>query len=252
MASSSAATQTPVTPNESEYTKAELDALKFWSRYGRRGATPQRRIRPWDWDNLEDFSSRPQKAAWRVPIAAHQLPLLLMGFLPVEKDKSPFLTALKNGDYQPGDWMSNVGFLSTSTNAKNKATEDKWAVYADGPDAKGRAKLHMHRSWTGMKVIELVMQVGGDDDGTSACVTHIFWQGGAYPSIGDEEEEEMAAKREALTVCEWVLGVDLEAESGLESALKRLDMDLDQMAKVLHDATMRGPPISGVTTTRVG
>ncbi|KAK4496154.1 hypothetical protein PRZ48_012133 [Zasmidium cellare] len=211
----------------SSHPEPELDALKFWSRYGRRGTTPQRRILPWDWDNLQPFSTTPVKTAWKVTILPHQLPLLLKGFLPVEKDKSPFLTALQNGDYQPGDWLSNVGFLSTTKNPKNKASEDKWFVYADGPDARGAAKLHLHRSWTGVKVIELDLQVECGE----ACITHISWEDA---SSGGEEE----AKSEALIVCDWVLNVDLDA-AGCEGVPKQSTLDLDQMAKTLHDATTR-------------
>ena len=40
--------------------------------------------------------------------------------------------------------------------------EDKWFVSADGPDAAGRAKLHIHRSWTGFKVAELDIRTVGN------------------------------------------------------------------------------------------
>jgi len=38
--------------------------------------------------------------------------------------------------------------------------EDKWFVYADGPDAKGYITLHLHRSWTGIKVADIVTEAG--------------------------------------------------------------------------------------------
>jgi hypothetical protein len=37
--------------------------------------------------------------------------------------------------------------------------EDKWFIYADSPDADGRAKLHIRRSWTGFKVVELDIKI---------------------------------------------------------------------------------------------
>jgi hypothetical protein len=42
--------------------------------------------------------------------------------------------------------------------------EDKWFVYADGPDDAGHARLHLHRSWTGSKVVELEIRTTGDEE----------------------------------------------------------------------------------------
>lgn len=47
--------------------------------------------------------------------------------------------------------MRTHGFMSTSKSPNMGASEDKWFVYADGPDAEGHIRLHMHRSWTGKK-----------------------------------------------------------------------------------------------------
>jgi hypothetical protein len=41
--------------------------------------------------------------------------------------------------------------MSTSKTPNMGANEDKWFVYADGPDPEGHIRLHMHRSWTGKK-----------------------------------------------------------------------------------------------------
>ena len=45
--------------------------------------------------------------------------------------------------------------------------EEKWFIYADGPDALGTVVVHMHRSWTGFKTIEIKFKVPLDDNGAS-------------------------------------------------------------------------------------
>jgi len=44
--------------------------------------------------------------------------------------------------------------------------EDKWFIYADGPDVSGSATINFHRSWTGLKVAEVDIQIkcGKDDN----------------------------------------------------------------------------------------
>ena len=88
--------------------------------------------------------------------------------------------------------------------------EDKWFVYADGPDAQGNAVVHMFRSWTGYKMVELKIKVPLDDDGEfeeeDSKVTEITWES-SKERHRDQTEE--GAKSMAREVCNWVLDVKL-------------------------------------------
>lgn len=229
---------TATAPSPPQLTNEQQTAINHWSDYGRLGVTPTRRIHPWDWPNLQTFTSPTKGVPWKVPIHAHQLPLLLKGFLPTEMDKSPNLTALQNGTYQFGDWIQNVGLLSMSSNPRNKASEDKWFVYAEGPDAKGNGRLHMHRSWTGRKVFEVGMRVDGED-GAAGWITEIVWE----PRVEGGDEEEV--KERVWMVCSWVLGVDLEWKG-------RTAVDPERLGVLLKEATGRRLGLDGVVMTRVG
>lgn len=118
----------------------------------------------------------PERVPWRVSIPADKLGTLLNGFCPME-------------------------------------VEDKWFIYADGPDADGRAKLHMHRSWTGFKVVEFDIKIiAYRHDETKvwrADFTAIKFETNGERVRGQTEE---SAKHQALQVCEWVLGVTLKEE----------------------------------------
>ena len=37
--------------------------------------------------------------------------------------------------------------------------DDKWFIYADGPDEEGKACVHFYRSWAGTKVAEVGLSV---------------------------------------------------------------------------------------------
>jgi hypothetical protein len=76
--------------------------------------------------------------------------------------------------------MRTHSFMSTSKTPNMGANEDKWFVYADGPDAEGHIRLHMHRSWTSKKMIELIIKAGAISpthlpDG-STVITGIVWE----------------------------------------------------------------------------
>jgi hypothetical protein len=109
--------------------------------------------------------------------------------------------------------------------------EDKWFVYADGPDGpdgSGAFVVNLHRSWTGFKVVELRGmvetitttgeeekdgRVDGQVDGQVgkrvAYISEIVWE--LDPKVVRDPTEERA-KSTARDVCEFVLGVKLGAE----------------------------------------
>jgi hypothetical protein len=59
------------------------------------------------------------------------------------------------------------------------ANEDKWFVYAYSPDIQGHIRFHVDRSWTGKKMIELVIEAGALSptrlSNGSAVITRKVW-----------------------------------------------------------------------------
>lgn len=74
--------------------------------------------------------------------------------------------------------------------------DDKWALYADAPDAEGRFVLHMCRSWTGDEQVALTV--------TQSKITQIQW-------IKKDEFTEEDAKLLAKNLCKRFLDCELEA-----------------------------------------
>lgn len=106
--------------------------------------------------------------------------------------------------------------------------EHRWVVYAAGED--GAVKLQMHRSWTGIKLIELTLdnhsigdtpleadeartdEKSGTIGGSGRGITHItFETHGDYKLKGADEGLYKSVARE---VCWWILGVCLGPEAG--------------------------------------
>jgi hypothetical protein len=100
---------------------------------------------------------------------------------------------------------------SASKRADIEASNNKWFVYADGPDAAGRARLHMYRSWTGQKAIELGLKV----QPLSAGFAHITEVTYETDKRGSRAGSEVDAKETAIEVCRLVLNVDLDPESAV-------------------------------------
>lgn len=152
------------------------DAIRHWSLFGQRGQPSAHRVLPTEMPSKKPFQ-KPQSAPWDASVSPANLPQLLNGF-------------------------------------RMRAMEDKWFVYADGPDAQGNAVLHMHRSWTGHKNIELKISVPLDEEGEfkeeDARITEITWETdeSIFRAPGVEEMKEMAAE-----VCSWVLNVRLKIPS---------------------------------------
>ena len=222
--------------------------LRHWSEYGQRGATPLRRILPSDWPSIAPFV-HPRSAQWRVPIAAHQLPLLLKGFMPSESDSASIQQMMAQGLVSEGDFLQTHSYMSTSEKSHNHISEDKWFVYSEGPDADGRVELHMYRSWTGFKMVQLSIQTNPFHEGDIhestglAEITSITWE--VNPGM-DEEEDWEWAESTALGVCEWVLNVDLE-----ESENKQRPSP-EQLSAKFDRAMRRLPTVDSKTLNRTG
>ncbi|KAK0744388.1 hypothetical protein B0T21DRAFT_407497 [Apiosordaria backusii] len=188
-------------------TESQIALLRHWSSYGQRGTTPNHRVAPHEWRN-QPFS-KPITTPWHVDIRPDQLPLLMLGFLPRKNSSKIYASQF----LVPGDIMTTHIFMSTSQNPNMSASEDKWFIYSDGPDPQtGHVRLHMHRSWSGNKQIELLIDTGLDGygkDGGGASIQAITWE-------ADEEKRWKDASAEtymevAREVCSWVLNVQLGA-----------------------------------------
>lgn len=200
-------------------TPGERAAIQHWSNYGQRGKTPDHRVLPWEWRN-EPFVS-PIEEPWNVKIQPDQLPLLILGFLPRLADYS---IVVDPSIFVVGETMTSHIFTSASTRKDVSASEDKWFVYSDGPDADGEVRLHLHRSWTGIKQIELVIDGGLEGygkEGKGACVTSIIFENDPEKKWKDADVEEY--KKVAREVCWWVLNVRLGPEHlAIETLLDQL------------------------------
>jgi hypothetical protein len=150
----------------------EFSALRHWSLFGQKGEPSIRRVKGNDWGEPSSFQI-PVTSAWNVLIPHTELSKLINGFQP-------------------------------------RAMEDKWFVYADGPDIRGNAVVHMFRSWTGHKMAELKIHVPLDENGKvteeNSKITEITWE--SDPERHRNQTEE-GAKTMAREVCNWVLDAKL-------------------------------------------
>ena len=104
--------------------------------------------------------------------------------------------------------------------------EEKWIIYSEGPTAanketgeSGKLSVKMHRSWTGKLIYELLVEVlegtelgTGDENGSGSekiggRVTALVWESDEEVIRGQDEGE---AKKGAIEVCRWVLGIELD------------------------------------------
>lgn len=149
----------------------EFNALRHWAEFGQRGEPATKRVTAENW-KTHPFE-KPVTAKWNQSIPRAELPKLLHGFQPT-------------------------------------AMEDKWFVYADGPDTQGNAILHMYRSWTGFKMAEVKLVIELDEDGKlaekDAFFTEITWESDPE-RLREKTEEE--AKTMVKEVCNWCMDVQL-------------------------------------------
>lgn len=92
--------------------------------------------------------------------------------------------------------ISGTNYEKLSKGFLPEDMDDKWALYADTPDAEGNFMLHMCRSWTGDEQVALKVQ--------RSKVTQIQW-------IKKDEDGESDAKLLAKNLCKRFLDCDLEA-----------------------------------------
>ena len=152
-----------------------MNGIQHWSVFGRRGEPAATRVSATDWKTKPFQKS--ETAKWNQTIPSQDLPNLLNGFKPQQM-------------------------------------EDKWFVYAEGPDAYGVATLHFHRSWTGYKKAEVKLIVQIAEDGAiaekDARIIEITWETDKG-RVGVATEED--AKWTVAKVCDWCLGTSCLVEA---------------------------------------
>ncbi|KAK4179160.1 hypothetical protein QBC36DRAFT_323290 [Triangularia setosa] len=222
----------------------QIALIRHWGSYGQKGTTPNHRVTPHEWRN-QPFS-KPITTPWHVDIRPDQLPLLMLGFLPRNKSANTHVRMA----LVPGDTIRTHIFMSMSQNPNMSASEDKWFIYSDGPDPMtGHVRLHMHRSWSGNKQVELLMDTGlggYGKDGKGASIEAITWE-------ADEEKMWKDASAEtymevAREVCSWVLNVQLGASDDAGVAVQ-LSRELP-IAAELTAAMEILPPVNGSVYSR--
>lgn len=83
--------------------------------------------------------------------------------------------------------------------------EDKWFVYADGPNDEGEVRIHFHRSWTGFKVAEVKIVIDqkqkGKDGKNDVFFEEIVWES----EKKRVNQDEVDAKEMVVNVAEWCM-----------------------------------------------
>jgi hypothetical protein len=188
--------------------------IKHHGGFGQRGKTPEHRVLPSHWRHLP--FSKPITTPWDVPVAPDQLALLLIGFVPMlHQDQNLLVNRLRTGDT-----LKTHIVMSSALEEGVIATEDKWFVYSNGPDADQEVHVHMHASWTGFKLIELRIDAGFDGydkEGRGARITTLTWE--SDPERGWKNADAAVYKAVARKACSWVLGVELNPSSDGEERL---------------------------------
>ncbi|KAE8442094.1 hypothetical protein EG329_003852 [Mollisiaceae sp. DMI_Dod_QoI] len=138
-------------------------------------AVSSRRILSTDWET-EPFIA-PVTCPWNLSLTPAQISKLILGFEPVEM-------------------------------------EDKWFVFADGPDEGGGVRVNFFRSWTGNKIFEVRVEleglvVQGKKDGREGRIKELVYE--SNEEVVAEQDEE-GAKEMVAELCKWVLGIELEGE----------------------------------------
>ena len=217
----------------------QIAMIQHWSTYGQCGKTPDHRVRPHEWNHKAML--KPVTTPWHIKLDPQQLPLLLLGFTPATPRGMPLELFLV------GEMVKTHIFMSTSQRSDLTPSEDKWFIYADGPDHAQQARIHMCRSWTGFEMMELLVDAGYDgygSDGGGARIVSISWENDEGRRMRDQNAA--FSKEVAREVCDWVLGVKLgpaEAEDDLLGARRRVV----PTSKGLNEASGPLPTISGST-----
>jgi hypothetical protein len=148
-----------------ELTPEQRAALEHWSTFGRPGEPDGERFVPTDdyREILKEFV-RPESGLWPILFDEAQTAALLRGFHPAEM-------------------------------------EDKWIVFSDDPSADGTTSVHLYRSWTGIEIIRVDLQLTG----TGSRIIGATWETDPERVKGGTED---FARSTFIEVCRWVLRME--------------------------------------------
>ncbi|KAK7425288.1 hypothetical protein QQZ08_008185 [Neonectria magnoliae] len=185
--------------------REESQATAHWEIYGQRGQRPPHRVAPWHWKNHPFVM--PASDTWRVLMDSDQVAVLLLGFVPVPIES---LTP-PSEHFVPGETTVTYIMPGVVTEGNPPPTEDKWFVYSEGPNHKGEVRVHMHRSLSGYKQVELLIDAGFEARGIRdeiASIKEITWETDPRRALKGMNFE--MAKEVAREVSERVLNVLLD------------------------------------------
>ena len=145
---------------------AQTNSVIHHSLFGHRGQASATRTKYTDWQT-KPFQ-KPITSQWRLVISKDDLPKLLNGVKPEQM-------------------------------------EDKWFVYADGPNDEGEVRIHFHRSWTGFKVAEVKIVIDQKQKGKDG-VGNVFFEEIIWESEKKRvNQDEVDAKEMVINVAEWCM-----------------------------------------------
>ncbi|KIM99754.1 hypothetical protein OIDMADRAFT_200934 [Oidiodendron maius Zn] len=126
--------------------------------------------------------------------------------------------------------ISDADLEKLKVGVKSRNMDDKWDVLNEDPDKDGNISIHILRSWLqeDCYVLHIVPKPNSDNDGGSAKIQSITWEGNKGGLQCDAEQ----AKKEAVIVSRMILKCEFETlpdypSSVLwqSSAYKKLDAE---------------------------
>lgn len=126
--------------------------------------------------------------------------------------------------------ISDADLEKLKVGVKSRNMDDKWDVLNEDPDKDGNISIHILRSWLqeDCYILHIVPKPNSDNDGGSANIQSITWEGNKGGLQCDAEQ----AKKEAVIVSRMILKCEFETlpdypSSVLwqSSAYKKLDAE---------------------------
>jgi len=104
--------------------------------------------------------------------------------------------------------ISDTDLKKLKTGFRNKSQDDKWDMLVESPDANGNVSIHISRVLVREPAYTLhIVEKGREDEGGSAKITGITWEGNKAGKQCDAEQ----ALKEAVILCRGHLKCEFEA-----------------------------------------
>jgi hypothetical protein len=126
--------------------------------------------------------------------------------------------------------ISDADLEKLKVGVKSRNMDDKWDVLNEDPDKDGNISIHILRSWLqeDCYILHIVPKPNSDNDGGSANIQSITWEGNKGGLQCDAEQ----AKKEAVIVSRMILKCEFETLADYPSsvlwqlsAYKKLDAE---------------------------